>query len=166
MKVLEIGCGDSPETADSVRLDIRPVLHVTYLQSAVDLSNLESASFDRVLAKDVIEHIGWRDVPRALREWLRVLRPAGELEVETPNAFELAMQILGVTDVDLPRWKGEPDWQRFSRTAFGHQDYPQNAHLSYFTVPWLTGLLADAGAVKVDTLWSNVCRFRLRAVAP
>lgn len=170
MNVLEIGCGEAPELEHSTRLDARKLPGIDLVQSAVDLSNLDDASFDRVVAKDVIEHISWQDVPAALAEWMRVLRSGGALEVETPNGRELVAQMMAPQDPDLPRWKQrgvpESDWQRFCRTAFGHQDYPENLHRSYFTRPWLAELLMAAGAAKVDTLEYSLQRFRLSAMKP
>lgn len=166
MRVLEIGCGDRPEVDGSERLDARSDVGATYVQSALDLSNLESDSFDRVLARDVVEHLGWRDVPKALSEWLRVVKPGGTLEVETPNALEVALQVVAADDPLLRRHKGESDWERFCRTAFGHQDYPENAHRAYFTRRWLAELLEQAGAATVETLDYSLERFRLAAVKP
>lgn len=163
MSVLEIGPGDHPEVPGSMRLDIRPdVPDVTWVQSAVDLSNLD-ATFDRVLARDVVEHLPWRDVPKALSEWLRVTAKTGCLEVETPNAFELADLIAKPGKPHLQRWEHESDWARFCRVAFGHQDYPGNFHASYFTPQWLTDLLYQAGAEEVEEVFVTPLRFRLRA---
>lgn len=44
--------------------------------------NFPDASFDLVIASDVLEHI--QDEARALREWSRVLRPGGQLLVFVP----------------------------------------------------------------------------------
>lgn len=165
MRALEIGCGHAPELEGSERLDIRPDVGATYVQSAVDLSNFDRGTFDMVLAKDVVEHLGWREVRPALREWLRVTKPGGTVEVETPNALEVALQIIAPDEPMLARYKSESDWERFCRTTFGHQDYPENTHRSYFTKRWLTDLLIEAGAVSVGTVSWSVERFRLSAVA-
>lgn len=165
---LEIGCGDHDPGKGWETVDIRPLPHVTYVQSAVDLSNIETGRYDLVAAKDVIEHISWWDVPATLSEWLRVVKPGGVLDLETPNAYELAEQITNPGSPRLPRWEQEPriyesDWQRFCRTAFGHQDYPANYHASYFTPQWLTDLLYQAGASTVRTVKETLQRFRLEA---
>ncbi len=166
MSVLEIGSGDAPEVDGSTRLDVRSMAGIDLVQPATDLSNLDDDTFDRVIARDVIEHLGWRDVPVALREWMRVVRPGGVLEVETPNALELAQQIVSPEDPELPRHRNEPDWERFARTAYGHQDYPENWHGCYFTRSWLAELLTQAGAASVETLSYSLQRFRLAAVKP
>lgn len=162
MKALEIGCGDV-QTVGFEHLDSRPLPGVDHVQSAVDLSNLPSDTYDLVIAKDVVEHLSWWDVPTALGEWLRVVRPGGHLVVETPNAEELVQLIANPSAAGLRRWGGESDWQRFSRVAYGHQDYPENFHGCYFTPEWLEELLLDAGAAKVETLHRDLFRFQLRA---
>jgi predicted SAM-dependent methyltransferase len=166
VRILEIGCGEKPEHDDSTRLDIRELPGINLVQSATDLSNIGDGSYDRVIARDVIEHLGWRVVPATLKEWLRVVAPGGVLEVETPNALELSQQIVAPESEHLRRHKGESDWERFSRTCFGHQDIAENTHACYFTRAWLAELLLAAGAVSVETLNYSLERFRLAAVAP
>lgn len=164
MRVLEIGCGTTPTVADGwVHLDARELPHIEHVQSCVDLGNFADGSFDLIVAKDVIEHLSWRDVPKALREWWRVLDTNGHLEVETPNAAELVDLIANPQSPGLQRWRNETDWERFCRVTFGHQDYPENAHLSYFTKDWLVGLLIAAGFRDIDVVFENLLRFRLRA---
>lgn len=158
MKVLELGCGDAPTLKDGwEHLDLRDLPHIKYVQSAVDLSNFDDDSFNMIVTKDMIEHLSWREVPKALSEWLRV---APIVEIETPNAIE----VLNLLHSDYePRWNKESDWQRFSRVLFGHQDYPENTHKCYFTVGWLEELLHEAGASFVKIITENPRSFRLRA---
>ncbi len=42
------------------------------------------AAFDAIIGQHVVEHLS--DADAALREWSRVLKPAGRLAVATPNA--------------------------------------------------------------------------------
>lgn len=123
----------------------------------MDLSIFPDDLFYRVKSRDMIEHISWRMIPTALREWLRVTR--GWVEIETPNALEFEAILSGRgTDSHM---SGETNWQHFNRVAFGHQDYPENTHRSYFTPKWLTELLYEAGASHVWTIYENPTRFQL-----
>lgn len=148
-------------------LDIRPLPHIEHVQDATDLANFRDGTFDRVIAQDVIEHIGWRLIPDTLREWLRVLKPGGTLEVETPNARELHQILMRPNDPSGRRASKhgvhESQFEYFNRVLFGHQDYPENTHKSYFTPEWLQRLLADAGAGEVTVMSSDNFRFRLAA---
>lgn len=164
MRALEIGCGAVHPKDGWDYLDSRNLPNVTYVQSAADLGNIDTGIYDLVVARDVIEHLPWRQVPQALQEWVRVVKPGGHVEVETPNALELAEMILHPGNTALPRWGRESDWQRLSRTAYGHQDFPENFHGCYFTREWLTQLLIDAGACEVQTVHYNLSRMRLRGV--
>lgn len=164
MTGLIIGCGGiHPREGEWDCVDLRDLGHVKYVQDGADLSNIASEAYDRVIAQDVVEHIPWRHVPAALAHWVRVLKPGGLLEVGTPNAAELVEQIRNPEASGLSRWGNESDWQRFCRTAFGHQDYPGNFHACYFTPEWLTDLLQQTGAKDVHVADVSLERFRLEA---
>lgn len=160
-RVLEIGCGDRLTVKEGWdHLDVRKLPHIEFVQDARNLGNIEAETYDRVIAVNILEHISWREVLRVLVEWFRVVKPDGVLEIEVPNALELA-EIL--TDEDYSNGLVETRFQLFNRVCFGHQDYPENTHLSYFTECWLRELLFDAGASDVTVLFSNGRSFRLEA---
>lgn len=161
MRVLEIGAGHNPITEPGwEHMDLRPLDHIEHVQDASDLGAFADDSFDRIVARDVIEHISWRKVRFALQEWLRV---APVVLIETPDANELE-QILRYPDHrEGRRLHGESPFEHFNRVCFGHQDYPENAHLSYFTPDWLEELLRVAGATEVETKYADGYRFVLEA---
>lgn len=51
-------------------------------------------TFDYILARQVIEHLNFMNVPNALHEWIRVLKPGGRLVITAPNFTLLAKQWL------------------------------------------------------------------------
>ena len=158
MRKLELGA-IHPSEPGYETLDLRA--GATYVQSAVDLSNFPDDTFDQIRTTDMIEHLSWREVPTALREWIRVLSPGGELHIHTPNGHELAHLLRGdSTETKVPF---ESEWQHFNRVAFGHQDYPENSHRSYFTPEWLEQILYEAGAGSVWLIYSNIMRFQVGA---
>lgn len=160
--ILAIGSGPVAEKAQGwVYLDVRDAEGVDVVQDAARLPQFEDDWFQRVFARDVVEHFPWREVPDVLGEWLRVA--AETVTVQTPDATQL-VGILTGRDQHGTRSANEPDWRYFNRVLFGHQDYSENTHRSYFTPLWLTGLFYDAGAahvrqVEADAPWS----FRLEA---
>lgn len=87
--VLEVGAGLSPDTRATETLDIREDLnHIDY--PGIDIANdswpIASNSFDRVIAKHVIEHIPPSSLEHVFFEADRVLRDEGVFEVVTPHA--------------------------------------------------------------------------------
>jgi SAM-dependent methyltransferase len=79
---LNLGCGTDIRPG-WVNLDVAPLPGVDVVH---DLSSLplpfEDASFDRIAAKDVLEHLDYLPV---LRDLHRILRPGGRLEVTSPH---------------------------------------------------------------------------------
>lgn len=101
--VLEIGPGGGVVTralrAEGVAVttvDIAEDLAPDIVASVTTLP-LPDASFDAVLAAEVLEHIDWRDVPKALAEIARVSR--GSILISLPHAgytfaFEIKIPLL------------------------------------------------------------------------
>jgi predicted SAM-dependent methyltransferase len=134
------------------------------VQDASDLSNIPNESFDWVVAKDVLEHISWRKTESTLREWLRVLRPSGTLQIICPSALQLITILQNPGDKHGTRLSGEGDFEYFNRVLFGHQDYPENAHLAYFTKDWLCDFLVAEGVQEVVSIHSDDRFFHIQAV--
>jgi hypothetical protein len=98
-----------------------------------------------------------------------VLKPGGELSIETPSARELELILSDPTNPILPRWlrvgddgdRNTFDW--FNRVVYGHQDGPGYFHACYFIEEWLRELLAEAGAIEIETVFSHVLRFKMKS---
>lgn len=94
-KVLDLGCGGKKIHPNAIGVDIRPSgeLGVGYnsvipssgeiAADVSDLSCIEDKSIDGILAKHLLEHI--LDVPRAIKEWGRVLKDNGRLVIIVPD---------------------------------------------------------------------------------
>jgi SAM-dependent methyltransferase len=105
--LLEIGCGTAPllkvassQFAKLVGVDIafrwlvvgKKRLHeagldIPLICACAEALPLRSATFERIVADSVIEHV--RDQPRALAEAYRVTRPGGRFFLSTPNRFSI-----------------------------------------------------------------------------
>jgi len=102
--LLHIGCGgqtlqDLPkhfhEGWVEFRLDINPDCCPDILSSITDMSVIEEdACFDAVYSSHNLEHLELFEVPCALNEIFRVLKPAGEFWVKVPNLELIAYAIL------------------------------------------------------------------------
>ena len=92
--VLYVGCGPDHVLgkrgfdADhwrEVRLDIDPDCAPDLVGTMTDLSAVDDASVDAVYSSHNIEHLHPQEVPVALKEFLRVLRPDGVLALTCPD---------------------------------------------------------------------------------
>ena len=152
---LDIGSGKPERKPPNWwHLDIRRLPGVDFVADARKLPFPDN-SWDGITARDVIEHLPWRDISDTLLEWLRVLKPGGWIEIQTPDAMQLA-DILDNRNHLSTRSSNEPDWMYFNRVAYGHQDYPENTHCSYFKQEWLISLMEEAGFKNIESISADV----------
>ncbi|MDP4677302.1 MAG: methyltransferase domain-containing protein, partial [Burkholderiaceae bacterium] len=92
---LHVGCGpkrknqttrgfNTPEWAE-IRLDIDASVQPDVIGTMVDLSAVESDSVDAIYSSHNIEHLYPHEVPLALAEFLRVLKPNGFFVATCPD---------------------------------------------------------------------------------
>jgi SAM-dependent methyltransferase len=99
-QVLHVGCGAKSAGglhqafADGwreVRLDVDPAVLPDLVSSITDMRVVvDDASFDAVFSAHNLEHLYPHEVPRALREFRRVLRPDGFALVTMPDLQEVS----------------------------------------------------------------------------
>lgn len=101
---------------------------------------------DEVLSVHVIEHFYRWEVASLIKEWIRVLKPGGEIVIETPNLETACRELLkNPKEGSLPKspqtmWVlyGDPKWED-----------PLMCHKWLYT-PWSLGLLLhQAGLINV-----------------
>jgi SAM-dependent methyltransferase len=104
--LLHVGCGMpdprklptaffAPGEWREVRLDLDPGVAPDIVASITDMAMVETASFDAVWSAHNLEHLFAHEVPLALREFRRVLRPGGFALITLPDlqrAAELVAQ--------------------------------------------------------------------------
>lgn len=115
------------------------------------------ASFDLIYASHIIEHLPWYQTDDALREWARVLKPGGSLEVWTVDAYKVARLLVAYEDTGE---KVKPDdWTRHGvdRDPYlwcagrvfaygnGEGDSSPNWHRALFTPKHLMACFERAG---------------------
>ena len=123
--------------------DIEPGPGVDIVGNCKDLSALADESVETIYASHVLEHLGYQaDLKRALREWLRVLRPGGTAMISVPD-----LDILCRLFVD-PRVSPE-DRLYVMRMMFGGQQEPSDFHHVGLNFDFLHYYLADAGFAGV-----------------
>jgi len=101
--VLHVGCGLVEEQGlherylgpqwHEVRLDVDPGVEPDVVASITDMSPVPDAWSDAVYSHHNIEHIFAHEVPLAMSEFFRVLRPGGEVLLSTPDLQNVARTI-------------------------------------------------------------------------
>lgn len=102
--VLHVGCGPKrketlhptfhgPEWRER-RLDINPGVAPDIVASITDLSIVDTDSVDAVWSSHNLEHLYPHEVPLALKEFYRVLKPEGFLLITMPDLQEVARLIV------------------------------------------------------------------------
>ena len=97
-RVLDAGCGEGvlvEEFQGKLAIEgLDPNYSAEHVrQGSLTALPYETASFDRALCLDVLEHLSLDDQPRALAELFRVLKPRGELFVTVPNLAHLQSRV-------------------------------------------------------------------------
>lgn len=94
-KFLHVGCG--PKRKDQagrgfhggewseIRLDIDPAVAPDIIGSMTDMGAVSDASVDAIFSSHNIEHLYVHEVPVALGEFLRVLKPEGIVVITCPD---------------------------------------------------------------------------------
>jgi SAM-dependent methyltransferase len=99
-QVLNAGCGPyAPERLHGVfrnsdwtevRYDIDQLVEPDIVGSIVALEGIGNATFDAIWCSHNLEHLHTHDVPRALAEFRRVLKPDGFALIATPDLESIA----------------------------------------------------------------------------
>lgn len=84
---LNLGSGKSYRP-DCINVDLNPKFNPDILADMREVT-FQKESFREVLLCDVLDHIPYADVQALLRKILKWLKPAGYLEIHTPNLDHL-----------------------------------------------------------------------------
>ena len=176
-RLLHIGCGTAgPERLpecfrdahwQQTRLDIDPQVRPDIVASLTDMHMVASASIDAVWSSHNLEHLEGFEVPQALAEIRRVLKPGGFALITLPNLQRIAELIA----------QGRADQVMYTSPAgpitpldmlFGHQASLARGnrymgHRTGFTAERLGEKLTAAGFEEVRVLKGG--SFDLWAVA-
>ena len=127
---------------------------------ARDLSPFDDNSVDEVLSVHLIEHLPRWDAPKAIAEWVRVLKPGGRMVIECPNILSACEALLKAPESALFH-EGESA-QRTMWAFYGDpgDGDPLMMHQWGYTPQSLGQLLIDAGLREVK---SEEPRFKLGA---
>jgi predicted SAM-dependent methyltransferase len=141
---LNLGCGEKTyafypdEEYKCINMDNRALSNV---QVIGDVRKLEFPDnhFGYILASDVIEHFPISKTEDLLKEWARVLKIGGIMEIRTPNIEWVVKHYYTTRDCKFVSWH-----------IFGGQDYPGNYHYVIFDRALLNDFCNKADLHEVD----------------
>ena len=132
---LHLGCGDQ-YFEGYVNIDFRKT-PATDVVCGIKKLPYPDGSADAIELYHVIEHLPRHDLPVALGEWNRVLRPGGKLIIECPD-FDVAVKEYVTGN------------EKRLDNLFGLQRFPGDVHFFGYNFRRLKTLLEDAGFVAIE----------------
>ncbi len=178
--MLHVGCGraEEGELDESftgagwveLRLDVDPEVEPDIVANITDMSPVPSVSMDAVFSRHNIEHIFAHEVPRAIEEFFRVLRPGGEVLLMTPDLQGVAKTIVSGRLED-PLYRAPAGQITPLDVVYGYrpeiaEGREYMAHRTGFTRGTLMRRLGQAGFVDVQVTREAPYELRARAKRP
>jgi len=161
--VLNVGCGYPARHGlhasfqgsawREVRLDIDPAVNPDIVCSIIDMQPVATGSIDAVWSSHNLEHLYRHEVPIALGEFNRVLRPGGQVLLTLPDLQRIAELVAsdGLEDEAYRSPSGPitPLDMIYGHTPSLARGNRHMAHKSGFTARSLRRLLLDTGFAGV-----------------
>lgn len=136
---LNIGCGtEKLEGYQSVDLYVP----ADYRDDITTMTNFADNSVDEVRSYHILEHLKTDDVPRAMAQMFRILKPGGKWQLEVPDLIWLCQDFLDTPEPQRWGWK--------LQTIFGMQNHDGEIHRTGFSDEHLAKLLMAAGFVRLE----------------
>lgn len=127
---LNLGCGNQ-HIKGCINIDSRKTKATDLVCDIVKLPYPDN-SVELIENYHVIEHLPRHDLPKALKEWHRVLMLGGKLIIECPDFDEDMREYMGGNEKRLD-------------SIFGLQRFPGDSHLFGYNFERLQRLLKDVG---------------------
>ena len=141
---LNVGCGERtfkeyPEGYSCINIDERDLSNVDKIMDVRKLG-FSDGYFDYILASDIMEHFPISETANILKEWRRVLKVGGIIELRVPNFREICRKYIeGIHDTKLSSW-----------LIFGGQDYSGNFHYVGFDREWFKSIVEPLGFTEIE----------------
>ena len=177
--VLNVGCGyplrqklhrhfHGPEWRE-VRLDLDPAVQPDIVCSITSMNPIAANTVDAIWSSHNLEHLQRHEVPQALGEFVRVLRPGGLLLLTLPDLQQVAQLVVDDRLEEQaylsPSGPVTPLDMIFGHTASLARGNRYMAHRTGFTARTLHQALVEAGFAEVRLrsgaafdLWATACK--------
>lgn len=141
-------------------LNALPGDYVDHIGDARDLSQFDDNTFDEIYASHVVEHFDYMgELEHTLREWHRVLVPAGRIGISVPDLDILATLFLQKEQMTFE------DRFMIMRMMFGGHVDQYDHHKVGLSEDLLTGFLMLSGFVNMARVSSfGICNDSSNAV--
>lgn len=133
--ILDIGSGEN-KIEGAIGLDVRRIESVDIISDAHKLP-FKDEVFDLIYSSHLIEHFSHREVKDAVKEWIRVLKKDGIIEIRCPW-----LRVRALIFFLRPTWKNV-------RNIYGGQEHTGNFHKCGFSFKLLKEVLDECGIIKV-----------------
>jgi len=167
--VLNVGCGyplrqrlhrqfHGPEWRE-IRLDLDPAVQPDIVCSITDMSPVTTGSVDAIWSSHNLEHLQRHEVPLALSEFIRALKPRGFLFLTLPDLRQVA-QLVAEDRLEDQAYASPSGPITALDMIFGHtaslaRGNAFMAHRTGFTARTLHRVLTEAGFVDVAVRQGN-----------
>jgi ubiquinone/menaquinone biosynthesis C-methylase UbiE len=174
MRCLEIGPGNKPikgfETFNLGKTLQTDGGTSTYVGDARNMNMFLDHTFDIVYASHIIEHIQWYQIEDTIKEWARIIKPNGILEVWTVDSYKIAKAIVTYEEIEIwngpdikKEWKTQPvasyingdpyKWASGRIMSYPRSgDYDANLHRAVLTPKYLKKCFKEAGLINVTEM--------------
>lgn len=132
-----------------IRVDIDPANEPDILGTLLDMSAVESGFVDAIYSSHTIEHLYPNEIPQAMSEFQRVLKPEGYAIITCPDLQAAAQMIAEDNLMEVayssPGGDVTPFDIVYSHRMFTGRDKPYMAHHCGFTLTILMGTFKSNG---------------------
>ena len=170
-RFLEIGSGTLPLIGFET-LNIQNGKNVDYVWDASKKLPFKDDAFELIYASHILEHIPWYQIDDVIKEWVRVLKIGGNIEVWVPNGLKICKLLIDY-EIEEKNYIHKDGWYRYNSEkspykwvagriftygdGTGRTDHP-NWHRALFTPKYLKLLFINAGLKHVRELGQSDVR--------
>lgn len=159
-RYLEIGPGNAMMPGFET-LNIVGGPNVDYVFDAAKKLPFGDNTFDLIYASHMLEHIPWYKMEEVLKEWIRILKPGGNLEIWVPDGLKICKVLIDAEQGLIT--ESPDDWNMFNprkdpfiwvngRLIYGARpDYP-SWHRAIFSPRYLKELFEYVGLIKIKEM--------------
>lgn len=147
-------------------LDINVGKGIDYMLNCCKKLPFANETFEVIYASHVLEHIPWHMVENTLKEWVRILRSGGQIEIWVPNGLKICKafvdaELYGKNYIDRDGWyKFNPQkdpciWAAGRIFTYGDECGAlgsANWHRAIFSPRYLKLILKKAGLINIEEM--------------